>query len=132
MRDPLEWPAWWRGCRSVEELARGDEHRVGARFHCAWRGRLPYPVRFEFTVLEVVEPRLMRGSASGPVNGIGTWRLVEDGGATAVTYEWEVRLGSAWMRAVPHTLLRANHDWVMRQGGEGLAGRLGTTLLHGT
>jgi hypothetical protein len=124
MRDPLEWPSWWPGCRAVRELAHGDAERVGARFDCEWHGRVRFPVRFEFEVEEVSPPRLMRGRAAGAVSGTGTWRLFEEDGVTALTYEWEVRLTRAWMRAVPRPLLAANHDWVMRRGREGLARRL--------
>jgi len=114
----------------VREIEGGDERRVGARFACDWRGRVAYPVRFDFTVEEVDEPGLMSGRASGAVEGAGTWRLVEDEGITRVTYAWEVRLTRAWMKVVPHSVLAWNHDWVMRKGGEGIADRLGTTLLE--
>jgi hypothetical protein len=125
MCDPLEWPRWWPGCRSVRELAAGNERRVGARFSCEWRGRVPYPVRFEFAVDEVEEPLRMRGSSSGALRGAGVWRLFEEDGLTAVTLEWEVSLARVWMRAIPRSTLRANHDWVMERGREGLLDRLG-------
>jgi hypothetical protein len=53
-------------------------------------------------------------------------------GVTAVLYEWDVRTTRAWMNAlapVARPLFTRSHDRVMRQGGEGLARRLGARLL---
>ena len=125
------WPEWWQGVESVEQVDAGDERRVGSRYRVRWRSRAPYAVEFDFTVDEVREPVLMAGRASGALDGTGTWRLFEDAGVTAVVYEWEVRTTRAWMNAlapVARPLFAANHHWVMRQGGEGLAGRLGVRI----
>jgi len=132
LQDVLGWPRWWRGMESASELDPGDERRVGSRYRVRWRARVPYAVEFEFEVAEVVEPLRMSGRASGGLTGTGRWRLFEQDGVTAVLYDWQVRPGPAWMRvAAPLAggALRRNHDWVMRQGGEGLARELGAELL---
>ena len=102
------------------------------RYRIAWRSRIPYELEFEFTVLDLDEPRAMRGRAKGELEGTGHWRLFEQDGVTAVTYEWNVRTTKAWMRAVgpvARPVFEYNHDVVMRWGGEGLARRLGCRLL---
>ena len=84
-------------------------------------------MEFDFTVDEVDEPRRMAGRASGDLEGTGVWRLFEDGGVTAVTYEWKVVATKPWMNALgplPRPLFRWSHDRVMAGGGEGLAARL--------
>lgn len=132
LADVLDWPAWWDGMEEAIELAPGDERRVGSRYRVRWRGRVPYTVEFDFEVIVVHEPLSMSGRASGGLAGTGHWRLFEQGGVTAVLYEWDVRPAQPWMRAAPWLapgVLRHNHDWVMRQGGEGLARRLGCELL---
>jgi hypothetical protein len=93
---------------------------------------IPYRVRFDFHVLGVEEPALMTGRAQGGLQGTGTWRLFEEGGACAVTFEWEVSASSGWMRAagpVAGPLFRAGHDRIMRDGGKGLAALLEVPLL---
>jgi hypothetical protein len=65
----------------------------------------------------------MEGDAVGELTGTGRWRLFEQGGTTAVTYEWNVRTTKAWMNAlapVARPIFEWNHDYVMRRGGEGL------------
>jgi len=132
LQDVLGWPRWWTGMESAVEVEPGDERRVGSRYRVRWRGRVPYAVEFDFVVERVAEPAWMSGRALGGLEGTGAWRLFEDGGVTAVLFDWQVRPTRAWMRlAAPLAAgaLRRNHDWVMRQGGEGLARELGVELL---
>lgn len=132
VHDAERWPEWWRGVESVEELDPGGERKVGSLSRQIWKSRLPYRVRFE-TRTTVVEPhRLIEGEADGELRGRGRWRFLEDDGVTAVLYEWDVETTAAWMNLLAPLLRPAfewNHNWVMRQGGHGLARRLDVPLL---
>lgn len=132
LEDPLAWPAWWRGVESVVEVDGGDAQRVGSRYRVRWRSLVPYPVEFEFEVDQIEIPRLMTGRATGELEGTGTWRLYEQDGVTAVTYDWRVDTTKPWMNVVAplaRPVFEWNHDWVMARGGEGLARRLAVELL---
>ena len=51
---------------------------------------------------------------------------------TAVVYEWNVHTTKPWMNAIAPLaapVFAWNHDWVMRNGGEGLARLLDCRLL---
>ena len=51
---------------------------------------------------------------------------------TAALYEWNVSTSRAWMNAfapIARPIFAVNHDYVMRNGGEGLAQLLGARLL---
>lgn len=132
IHDEARWPQWWRGVEEAVALGAGDGDGVGSVSRLAWRGPLPYRVRFEVTTTRVEFPHVMEGRARGDLEGLGRWRLYEQGDVTAVLYEWKVATTKPWMNlAAP--LLRPvfewNHDWVMARGGEGLAARLGCRLL---
>jgi len=132
LADVRSWPQWWRGVEAASELEAGDERRVGSRYRVRWHGRLPYRVELEFAVETVREPLLMAGRSDGDLAGSGTWRLFEHGGVSAVTYEWDVRPTRAWMRAltpVARPVFRAEHDRLMRAGGDGLARQLGVRAI---
>ncbi|MGH2714128.1 MAG: SRPBCC family protein [Thermoleophilaceae bacterium] len=132
LQDPLHWPDWWRGVVRVSELDGGDERRVGSRYRVAWRSRVPYELEFDFTVRRLEAGRWMAGDAEGDLEGTGCWRLFEDGGVTAVVYDWDVSSTKRWMNMlgpVARPVFEYNHDVVMRWGGEGLARRLGARLL---
>ncbi len=133
--DSDRWPEWWRGVEEAERLADGDEDGIGQVGRYLWRSRLPYPVRFEVTTTRVDRPRLLEGDAVGELAGIGRWRLFEQAGpppVTAVLYEWNVATTKAWMNLlapIAKPIFQWNHDWVMGNGGEGLAKLLGARLL---
>ena len=128
----MRWPLWWRGVQRVALLEPGDAESVGSRYRIAWRSRIPYELEFDFEVIDLDEPRSMRGMASGALAGTGRWRLFEKDGVTAVLYEWNVETTKLWMNVlgpVARPVFDYNHDVVMRWGGEGLAQRLDCRLL---
>jgi uncharacterized protein YndB with AHSA1/START domain len=130
------WPEWWRGVEEAKRIAEGDESGIGQLGSYVWRSRLPYPVRFEITTTRVEPPHLLEGNAVGELEGTGRWRLFEQRSGetrvTAVLYEWNVSTTKAWMNLlapIARPVFRWNHDWVMRNGGTGLARELGARLL---
>ena len=62
-----------------------------------WKSLLPYRVEFEVTTTHVERPSLLQADAVGELTGVGRWRLFEEGGVTAVLYEWNVATTRAWM-----------------------------------
>jgi uncharacterized protein YndB with AHSA1/START domain len=129
--DAERWPEWWPGVERVVKVREGDESGVGTVYENLWRSRIPYAVEFEAETVAVRQPHLIEVAARGKLEGTGRWRLFQ-GGGVAVTYEWNVRTTRRWMNAlspVARPLFAANHDYVMRRGGEGLARLLGARLL---
>jgi uncharacterized protein YndB with AHSA1/START domain len=128
---PERWPEWWHGVEEVTKLSEGDEDGVGSVYRNVWRSRLPYAVRFDARTSRVERPELIEVDAVGELAGTGRWRFY--GGSTvAVTYEWNVHTTARWMNAlalVARPVFEWNHNYVMRNGGEGLARRLGAPLL---
>jgi uncharacterized membrane protein len=129
--DIERWPSWWRGVRSVEKLEEGDADGIGALYRHEWRSAIPYPVRFDARITRIEPQRLIEADADGELAGTGRWRFYA-GDGTAVTYEWNVRTTSPWMNVVApvaRPVFHWNHDFVMRNGGRGLAALLGARLL---
>ena len=125
------WPEWWKGVERVVELEPGDDDGVGSVSRYTWKSRLPYRLEFDMRTTRVERAHLLEGVAEGDLDGSGRWRLF-DGLGTAVTYEWSVTTTEAWMNVLAplaRPVFAWNHDVVMRQGGEGLARRLGARLL---
>lgn len=123
LKHPSEWPRWWPYVRAVDELDAGDADGLGARYRFHWSSRLPYSIRLVTTVTEIARPDLIRARADGDLRGVGTWRLADADGATAVEYTWSVDLDRAWMRALLPILRPAfawNHRAVMAAGETGL------------
>ena len=131
LRDSARYPAWWKGVRSVVPIAPGDADGVGEESRFTWRSVLPYELSFDSRVTHVEPPYLIAGTASGELEGRGTWRLFE-GNGTAAVYEWHVRTTRPWMNLlgpVARPVFAWNHDVVMRQGAAGIARELGARLI---
>lgn len=125
------WPSWWQAVTHVREHDRAGGAEAGRVFDIGWRSRVPYVIEFRITVTRVDRPLVMEGRAEGDLAGIGRWRLLSADGTTAVLYEWSVGTTKRWMNAVApvaRPVFKYNHDWVMRNGAEGLARRLGAPL----
>lgn len=132
LNDSAAYPEWWKGVTAVEVLEPGDADGVGELARWSWRSALPYTLRFDSRVTRVEPPHLIEGHATGELTGVGIWRLFAAPGTTAVLYSWNVRTTKAWMNLsgpLARPGFRWNHHHVMRQGGAGLAARLGASLL---
>jgi uncharacterized protein YndB with AHSA1/START domain len=130
--DSERWPEWWKGVLEAEKLEEGGADGVGQYGRYVWKARLPYRVEFHMRTTRVERPELLQGDATGELAGVGRWRLFEQDSVTAVIYEWNVRTTKAWMNAlapVARPAFQSNHDYVMRNGGRGLAKLLGARLL---
>jgi polyketide cyclase/dehydrase/lipid transport protein len=131
LEDAAAYPTWWKGVRTVELLASGDEVGIGEVNRFSWRSVLPYTLAFDMEVTRVDPLRLLEGRATGELDGVGVWRLFS-GPCTAVVYDWRVRTTKAWMNVLG-PLVRPgfiwNHDLVMRQGAQGMADALGARLI---
>lgn len=132
LEDSGAYPEWWKGVTAVEVLEPGDADGLGKRARFSWRSVLPYTLTFEGRVTRSEPPYLLEGSAQGELEGVGVWHLFEGPAGTVVLYSWKVRTTKLWMNLfgpLPRPAFRWNHDLVMRQGGAGLARRLGSQLL---
>jgi len=131
LNDAPGYPRWWLGVVAVEVLARGDASGIGELDRLTWRSVLPYSLRFDMRRTRTERPHLIEGRATGELEGIGTWHLYE-GDGVAIVYDWRVRTTKPWMNMLGPLARPAftwNHDFVMRQGGRGLAAALGARLL---
>src|SRR5262245_21602252 len=126
------WPEWWHGVLEAERLEEGDEEGVGQFGRYVWKSKRAYRLEFFVRTTKVRRPNLLEGDASGERAGTGRWRLFEQGGITAVLYEWEVRTTRSWMNLLSplaRPIFVVNHDHVMRNGGKGIAQLLGARGL---
>jgi uncharacterized protein YndB with AHSA1/START domain len=132
LRAARRYPQWWKGVQSVVALEEGDADGVGEASRFTWRSVLPYELSFDSRITRVERPYVICGTATGELEGEGTWRLFEGKEGTAAVYEWRVRTTRRWMNVIGPVARPAfawNHDLVMRQGAHGIARELGARLV---
>ena len=119
-----DWPRWWPSVRSARRLEEGDADGVGAVDEFAFKGRLPYTLRFTMTTTRVQRPSVLEGQARGELAGSGRWHLHSEGDETVVTYYWDVSTSGFLfnlLAPLARPIFAWNHDQVMEQGRRGLA-----------
>jgi hypothetical protein len=127
------WPVWWKGVESVAEVRAGDEQGIGNVRRYTWKSKLPYRLSFEMQAVRVEPPLLLEGIANGELKGRGLWQLSSHGSETVARYDWRVETTKWWMNLlspIARPAFRWNHDIVMGWGAEGLAERLGTSVIQ--
>jgi hypothetical protein len=127
IHDAERWPEWWKGVLKVEKIRQGDADDVGSVFIQTWKSALPYTLSFTAETTKVEHHKLIEGTASGQLEGIGRWIFTPRGNETTLVYEWEVKTTSTWMNLLGPLLKPAfswNHNIVMRWGKEGILKRL--------
>lgn len=133
--DYRQWPAWWKGFRSVEQLSAGDPSGRGMVIRQRWHSLLPYTLVFELEILDLEHPRLVEGRASGDVEGACTWRIDEHEGWTTVRFVMDVHTTRWWMNLpVPFAarIFALNYDTVMRWGAKGMARVIAADVVDAT
>lgn len=127
------WPTWWKGVESVEEVRKGDERGVGSIRRYTWKSKLPYRLSFDMETTRIEPPTLLEGIATGELQGKGLWTLSSEGDETVARYDWKVETTKRWMillAPVARPVFKWNHNVVMSWGAQGLAKRLGTSVIE--
>ena len=126
LSDPLALPRWWPAVYlEVKELKPADgPNGVGRVIGLHTRGRLPYTLRWNFTVLESTRPSGFKLAAHGDFEGTGVWTLAQDGDHVEATYDWRISAEKPLLRYgtfILRPFFAANHRWAMARGEESLA-----------
>ena len=127
------WPDWWKGVESGELVRKGDESGVGSVHRYTWKSKLPYRLSFEMQAVRVEPPVLLEGIAAGELAGRGVWQLSFENDETIARYDWKVETTKRWMNLlapVARPVFKWNHDVVMGWGAQGLAKRLGVSVVE--
>lgn len=128
--DAESWPEWWPMVTDVERIREADADGLGGVLRMTFVGRLPYRLRFDLRVTRRDAPTALAGHATGELDGVGEWSLLEEDGWTVVRYVWAIRTTRPWMNLLAPLpfidgIFRLNHHAVMRDGLAGIRRRLG-------
>ena len=126
--DSERWPEWWHGVLEAEKLEEGDATGVGQLGRYVWKSKLPYKLEFFVRDDEGREAPPARGRRRGRARRRRPLAPVRAGRGHRGPLRVERADTRAWMNLltpVARPIFAVNHDYVMRNGGEGLAKLLG-------
>ena len=130
----LEWPQWWKGVLSVQEIEKEDVNGINGVNAYTWKSVLPYELTFTMRLTEKEPMKRLKGIAFGELEGQGEWIFNEQNGIIQIQYNWDVYTKKVWMNYLSFLLkpaFRYNHNVVMHWGAMGLAKKLQAKLVKG-
>ena len=110
-----EYRSWWPWLREFD----ADGMREGARWRAVIQSPLPYVLRVELALDDVVECERLAASVTGDIGGWAALEVAESSTGSAVDVEWDMRPRSRAMQAaavLARPLLRWSHEWVLARG----------------
>jgi len=125
------YPRWWpQLAAKFHQLHCGDCDGVGARGAVTTKGFLPYVLKWEYIVTSAKPPHEVSINACGDIEGVGHWKLLQNGDVVDIMYEWKVSGKKAILRylsPILRPLFSWNHNWVMKKGMQSLQRELKRT-----
>lgn len=121
---PVVWDAvcrtdqfsqWWSWLRSFDAPAVAE----GVTARCTIGPPLPYALRVEVTVDEVIPGRLIRTTVGGDVAGPAQLALAPSGSGTEASLDWSLTVTRpllVGLARVARPALEWGHEWVVRTG----------------
>ena len=110
-----EYQVWWPWLRRFEPGAL----EPGARWACSVQPPLPYAVRFDLVLTEVVEGRAVGARVEGDVRGDAHIEIAPDGEGSALRLTSSLAPTHPMLRAVARVarpIASFGHDWVLDTG----------------
>jgi uncharacterized protein YndB with AHSA1/START domain len=121
LADARTYPLWWRPVYIGVEADGEPELGKVSRQH--FKGRLPYHLRTQSTIVRLEPPLIVEGDVHGDLRGRGRWTLTEIPGGTHVRFDWRVHADRRLLRVLTPLLrpaFRWNHDWAIARAMAGL------------
>jgi mannose-6-phosphate isomerase-like protein (cupin superfamily) len=121
LADARTYPQWWQPVHIDAEA--GGPPQVGRRSRQHFKGRLPYELNTESTVVALDTPRRIEVEVTGDLSGHGVWTLTPKNGRTHVRFDWQVNADRPLLRLLTPVLrpaFRWNHNWAIARAIEGL------------
>ena len=138
LREPASLARWWPAAFLAVEAASRPGAPPGSA-GCVWsKGWLPYTLRFEFQVTELLDARGVVVRVAGDFEGSCVCTVTPRGPGLTIAFDWQVRVHKPVIRRwswLLRPVFVANHLWVMARGLESLrlelARRRGEAALGG-
>jgi len=114
-----DFSGWWPWLRRFD----GERLAPGERWACTIQPPLPYALRFELEITEVVAPELVTAQVRGDLTGSARLEVRDLSGGGATRSEVRLRSDLAPTNRVLRTfamvakpMVRFGHDWVLDTG----------------
>lgn len=106
---------WWPWLREIES----DGLVAGTVARCVVRAPVPYSLRFDVAIVDVVPERLVATRVSGDLEGPARLDVAAHADGSEARLSWELELRDPMLRAASHVarpVMEWGHAWVIDTG----------------
>ena len=110
-----DYRSWWPWLREFD----ADGFYEGAQWRAVIQSPLPYALRVQLVLDEVVECRRLAATVAGDIEGRAALDLAPADDGSAIDIEWDMRPRARAMQmaaVLARPLLRWSHEWVLARG----------------
>lgn len=120
IKDSSSLATWWPSVYlDVKVLDEGQSGGIGKKVALWTKGFLPYTLKWDFEVTEVVPLKKIALKAQGDLIGQGVWTFKTDRDQCMIQFDWDVHFKKSFLSAFSfmlRPLFAFNHRWAMDQG----------------
>jgi uncharacterized protein YndB with AHSA1/START domain len=112
-----DYRQWWPWLRRFDAVHLADDEI----WHCLVQPPLPYWVRFDVTLDEVLPPTTVRASITGDIVGVASVQISEREGGSEARLVSRLEPGNGFLKVVSRLaapVSRFGHDWVLDNGAQ--------------
>ena len=124
IKDSSSLSRWWPSVYlEVKTLYPGLANGVGKKVALLTRGYLPYTLRWDFEVTQIIPFQKIVLEAVGDLEGRGVWTFKPAEQGCLVGFDWDIRFrkkGLAWLSFLLRPVFNFNHRWAMNKGYESI------------
>lgn len=124
IKDSSSLARWWPSVYlDVKTLSPGLADGVGKQVALWTKGYLPYTLRWNFEVVEIIPFQKIVLDASGDLEGRGIWTFEESERGCIIRFDWNINFKKeyiSWFGFILRPIFRLNHQWAMNQGLQSL------------
>ena len=107
----------------VKTTAPGFPNGIGKQVSLYTKGYLPYTLRWNFEVVQIIPNKKLVLDAYGDLEGVGTWAFYETSSGCDVQYDWDIefkKTGLSLFAFILRPIFAFNHRWAMQKAYESL------------
>ncbi len=103
----------------VKTLEQGFPNGIGKKVALFTKGYLPYTLRWNFEVTQIIPNKKLALDAYGDLEGKGLWTFTElSNGGCEVNYDWNIEFKKKGLSAfsfILRPIFEFNHRWAMKK-----------------
>jgi len=124
IKDSSSLAQWWPSVYlEVTTLSPGMANGVGKQVALWTKGYLPYTLRWNFEVVQLIPCKKIVIEATGDLKGCGVWTFQSTGQGCTILYDWNTSFDKAylsWFSFILRPVFGFNHRWAMDRGIDSL------------